>query len=435
MTKPALLPSQMDARISMGPFAFPLPANVTDAIGKTDKLFNLMLDFDPVQLDEPPVVRTRYGDLSVVRLARSKEVERVAATDPEAARALRQAEAQLKDHLDWIFEAWNASRTRIWEAVAAAEQLAAEQLYRYLMANLAMVADERDRYRRPSPGPGPRDLMWVASRRVQAARERANVDELKTASIVVDGVALALTVRAIVGSIDRGDLFMDAQAREQLAYAAGLQSEAQRQLSQGVTEYLTVLRKEAEEFPSLLILDHSDPFEDEDEAMAAVSEALDRAAEAIGGLCRSAVNGRTIRETLSQVTDLVEDIAGASRVSVWKLPFFLDRGLGEMSPRDANLVRRIRRAAAEAERGSAIAHAIALGGMDVAMMAAAVTGPVGVGTAFLWAVATLGRTLHEYSQLTDLYRASIDPSLLLLGEEHGPASQLGIVFDVLGLWV
>lgn len=433
MTEPALLPSQLDARLSMGPFVFPLPAKVPDAIKKTQKLFNLMLDFDPVQLDEPPLVRTRYGDLSVMPWARLKEAERVAAVDPQAARGLRQAEVQLKDHLHWIFEAWNVSRTSIWEAVLAAEQLAAEQLYRYLMANLAMVADERDRYQRPSPGP--RDLMWEASRRVNAARDRANVDELKTASIVVDGVALALTLRAILGSIDRGDLFMDARAREQLAFAAGLQSEAQRQLSEGVVEYLTVLRKEAEEFPSLLILDHSERFEDADEAIVAVFKALDRAEDAIGGLCRSAVNARTIRETLSQVTDLVEDIAGASRVSVWKLPFFLDRGLGEMLPRDANLVRRIRRAAAEAERGNAIAHAIALGGMDVAMMAVAVAGPVGVGTAFLWAVATLGRTLHEYDQLMHLYQASVDPSLLLLGEEHGPASKLGIVFDVLGLWV
>ena len=56
--------------------------------------------------------------------------------------------------------------------------------------------------------------------------------------------------------------------------------------------------------------------------------------------------------------------------------------------------------------------------------------------AFLWAVVTLARSVHEYEQLQTLFAASIDPAVLLLADdEHDPASTLSVFFDLLGLWV
>src|SRR4051812_34084536 len=57
---------QMSPQLRMGHyFAFPLPERISDAIMKTHALFDLALDFDPAELDQPPIIETAWGDLPV----------------------------------------------------------------------------------------------------------------------------------------------------------------------------------------------------------------------------------------------------------------------------------------------------------------------------------------------------------------------------------
>lgn len=431
-----LAPSQVGARIRLGSsFAFALPPTSLEAMHVTEKLFNLVLDFDPRQIDRPPIIETRYGDLPVGQVERDLLLQRLAARpDDDRALNLRRAAVELEEYAEWIHRKWDSLRRRVWEVLHQAEIDASEYLYRYLMANLAIIHRERDKYRR-----GGDQIMvdvWKVLHRVQQARLRWQVDELKRTATIVDGVALLLTLNAIVDSVKRNDLTIDAQARKEMAHAAGLQAEAHRQMMEGVVEYLTTLREEALRFPVLLVLDHTDVITVTG-VRGRVFAALDAAEKAIGELCRTAVNAGTIPEyRVGSLTDMAGDIAAGSRVTVWKLPFFLDRAISDMPPKDGNIVRRMRQFAGEVERGNAIKHGIMLGGIDAAMLAAPLAGPVGVGVALMWAAMHLARSIHEYSQLTSLFKASIDRSVLLMGDaEHDPASTLNIVFDILGLWV
>jgi hypothetical protein len=426
----------MAPRLRMGGyFAFALPESIPDAIRKTEALFNLALNNDPRELDEPPVVGTSWGEVPSALPERIRLLDELAGKpNDENAVNHRRAALALDEHLREIHKRWDTLRHDVWDALRDAELLASERLYHYLIANLGIVREERARYK------ADRNFtvaeMWKASRRLHEKRKTWQVEELKTAATVVDAVAVILVLGAVLGSIDRNDLFMDARAEREMAFAAGLQAEAQLQLLDGVTGYLKALREEAAKFPVLLIMDHEEEYRWPQDAKAEAFEALDDAEEAIADLCRTGVNSTTMPDTrVEKLTGMAERIAGGSKVAVWKLPFFIDQALNDMPVRDANVVRRMRRFAAELKRDDAIQAGIILGGVDVAMVAAPLAGPVGVGVAFIWAIIALARSIHEYSQLATLYKASINPAVLLLADEHDPASKMGIVFDILGLWV
>ena len=426
----------MAPRLRMGGyFAFPLPEAVPDAIRKTYALFNLALDNDPRELDEPPVVETSWGEVPASTFKRNRLLDELAKKpNNENAVNHRRAALALDKHLRAIELGWDTRRHQVWDALRDAELLASERLYHYLITNLAIVREERARYK------ADRNFtvaeMWKASKRLHEKRKTWQVEELKTAATVVDAVAIILVLGAVLGSVDRNDLLMDAQAEREMAFAAGLQAEAQIQLLEGVTGYLKALREEAAKFPVLLIMDHREEYHWPQDARAEAFDVLDDAEEAIAELCRAGVNSTTVPESrVEKLTGMAERIAGGSKVAVWKLPFFIDQALSDMPVRDANIVRRMRRFAAEVERGDSIQAGIILGGVDVAMVAAPLAGPVGVGVAFIWAIIALARSIHEYSQLASLYKASINPAVLLLADEHDPASKIGIVFDILGLWV
>jgi hypothetical protein len=417
-----------------GFFAFPLPEKVPDAIRKTQALFELAMDNDPRELDEPPVVKTHFGGLPVGKEARCKLLEELARR-PEDAEAvkLRRAAVELEEHMDWIHKAWVSRRREVWEALREAELLASERFYRYLMANLEVVRRERERYERDANFTV--SELWKAAARVHEAREKFEVDELKTAAGVIDGVALLVTLGAIAGSIVRGDL-IDDLARRQVAQASWFQGIARRQLMESVTEYLTVLRKEAERFPVLFVMDHRNVQRVAEQQKEDVLEQLKQAEDAISELCREGVNATTVSESFEdKLADMAERIADGSRICVWKLPFFIDQAMDDMSPREANAVRCMRGFAAEVESGNAIRNGIILGSVEVAMLVAVFAGPVGVGVALMWAVTRLMRTVHEYDQLDALFKASLDRSFLLPESEHDPASKMWIIFDVLGLLV
>lgn len=424
---------QMDPILRMGGyFAFPLPENLDAAMRKMDALFDLALDNDPRELDKPPTIRTLWGDVPVGVSQRYKMLEKLAQKpNDEKAVNLRRAAVALERHVRTIDLGWDRRRHEVWAALRDAELLASERLYHYLMANLAVVRAERARYQ---ANPDFAEL-WKSARRVYEARKVARVGALKREAFVVDLVAALLVLDAIGGSIGRNELLMDPQAQKEIADAAELSSVKSIEVLEGVTAYLKAVRQEAATFPVLLIMDHSVGHTVAD-FMTNVFEALDKAEGAIANLCRTGVNSETVPDSrVANLSDMAERIAAGSIVTVWKLPFFIDHALNDMSMRDANIVRRMRRFAGEVERGDSIQAGIMLGGVDVAMMGAALAGPVGVGVAFIWAVTALARSVHEYTQLQDLFEASISPEVLLLGVEHETASKLGVVFDILGLLV
>ena len=92
-------------------------------------------------------------------------------------------------------------------------------------------------------------------------------------------------------------------------------------------------------------------------------------------------------------------------------------------------------AAAGIEGGKASKASSDTSGMDVAAILSAACGPAGVALAMAWSVFSLGRAIGEYVQLRDLFRASLDPTLLIRGDADAEPGRLGLFLDLLGLLV
>lgn len=440
----------IDAQLRIGPsFARPIPGDVTRAIEVAAALLNVALEHDPRLLDHPPIVETAFGPIPLRRSERCRAMEEWARVPLEAdggmANQRLRAAAALEKRLAAIEELFRLRREVIWKALRDAEWSACDLLARYLTGNLMMARMERARYLYPgtaTPYATSDDFkgLQAAIRRVAAARRAIDLDAIEREQTVVECVALALTVDAIARSIQRLDFAMDDKTWQEVGYASGLADQARLHTAEATARYLRVLREEATRYPIILVLN---PRSLEQRSALPVGEAIDaalrKAEKAIGDIFELGVNGETFRayRTADDITPsgMAEKMAEAPRKSVWKLPFFMERTLLNAPTDRANIVRRMLRHAADVESGNDIKNGLALFGMDTAMMGAAATGFVGVALAFVWAVFTLGKSIHDYEQLSDLYEASIDPAVLLLDEQHGPPSAMWIFFDVLGLWV
>lgn len=440
--------TEINAIIRVGSFARPLPADKTRAIEVTAALVELALEFDPRLLDQFPTIETSFGNIPVPYLLRCQFLETTArdAADPTKtkAKSLLRAAATLEERLRLIEEFFELRRQVIWQGLRDVEWAAADLLGSYLMANLASAQEERERYlyQNGLPRVSSEDFKELRSavKRVAARRRSVDLNAIKREQTLVECLALGLMINAIATSINRLDLTMDGPAWAELASAMQMSEEARTHTVEALARYMETVRTEAEKHPVILLLD---PFEVENISFnvfaAEVDKALKNCEKAIDDLMASGVNQETFGEARTykdlSFTGMAEKIAGSSRVSVWKLPFFMERALLVQPLRQANVVRRMMEYAAEVEGNGALRMNLAFMGMDTAMMVAPAAGYIGVALALTWAIASLGRSIHEYSQLSDLYEASIDPGVQLLGDEHGPASKLWVVLDLFGLIV
>jgi len=440
--------TEINALVHIGPFVRPLPGDVTGTIDVTAALMELALEFDPRLLDQFPILETSFGQIPVPYMKRCTFLESTARESEDSsktkAKDLLRAAASLEGRLRVIEEYYELRRDVIWQGLRDAEWAAADLLGGYLMANLSRAREERDRYLDPRGVPlvssddfkGLRDAV----RRVAARRQSVNLDLIKREQTVVECLALGLMVNAVAGSINRLDFTMDAKAWAELAYAMQLSEEARTHTVETTAQYLQTLRTEAARYPVILLVDHAAVAHISFNLFAkALAEVLNDCEDAIGNLMETGANSETFKNARTfddlSFTGMAAKMAESSRTSVWKLPFFMERALLAQPTSQANVVRRMMRYAADVEGDGAIGRNLGLMGMDTAMMAAPAAGYVGVALALAWAIVALGRSIHEYDQLTELYKASIDPAAQLLGDEHGPASKMWVVLDLFGLIV
>jgi hypothetical protein len=399
-------------------------------------------------LDQFPTLETAFGNIPVVYLQRCAFLETTArdAADPTKtkAKSLLRAAATLEERLRLIEQFFELRRQVIWQGLRDAEWAAADLLGSYLIANLSKAQEERERYLYPGGAPRIRsddfNELRAAVKRIAARRRSVDLDAIKREQTVVECLALGLMANAVAGSINRLDFTMDSQAWAELASAMQMSQEARTHTVEALAKYMETVRTEAEKHPVVLLLDHPEVENASFNLFAqAVDEALRNCEKAVDNLMKNGVNQETFGSARTykdlSFTGMAEKIAGSSRVSVWKLPFFMERALLVQPVRQANVVRRMMEYAAEVEGNGALRMNLAFMGTDTAMMVAPAAGFIGVALALTWAIISLGRSIHEYTQLSDLYQASIDPAVQLLGDEHGPASKLWVVLDLFGLIV
>lgn len=441
--------SELEARVRVGPFLRPLPHTPGALINLALPLMGVALQIEPRWLDGPPVIETALGEIPVRKLVRCPWLEELhaEARPGDRTEALMIAAAMLEEHCVVLEEAYEVKMMSVFQTLHDTEAIAADLLGAHLTTNLATARRERARYLHPGRRPLPRVNSSPAFRSLQkslsaiaAARKNADVDAIRTEQKVVEAVSLAITTLAVAAALNRGAVTLDHAAWQQIAAATKLSNQARLNTAEAVTRYLQTLRREAAEHPLVLVLANMGLAGSSALAVArGIDEAVRDAEAAIAKLRAEGVNGETVaaQRGAQDLTPsgLAERLSTAGRLSVWKLPFFLERALSHLPPDRGAEVTAILELAAETGEGEEIRQMLGLFGIETAMMLAAAAGPVGIGLAAAWALFNLGSSIVEYQQLSALYHATLDPAVLLRGMNHEEASKLGIVFDLIGLLV
>lgn len=433
-----------------------LPEAITALARPTDLLLDVGMAFDPTTLDGPPRIDCIHGPLPVVPEELDNALTELNATwrggngvAAERAKLHLAAAAQFLGHFDPVRKAYRARCESVWRAIQQAEWIATDIYFAHLARSREIARRERERYLYPKKAgphvPRAESEDFKGMRRglalIHKARKAAHVDEVKREQLVVQAISLGLCALVIAAQLRQGRLLPEPEDMRRLNMATGLASQAARNTADAMTQYLEALRREAAVYPILTLLG---PREVATGGFGPLAEAIDQAVTDATAACERLMSEGARRLVIPETfasehamtpSQLAKCVANASVLSVFKVPFFLERAIQTLPGRDAEDVDRVLALASDLESGSAIRSSLALGGIETAMLAAPAAGPIGVAIAVQWGLMEVIRSLHEYGQLKALFEASIDPRLFLRGLEHEPASRLSVLFSLLGLVV
>lgn len=203
--------------------------------------------------------------------------------------------------------------------------------------------------------------------------------------------------------------------------------------------YLLRMRELARNFPILIVLQHltarSSPASSNDIQRALISAIID-ANEAIRRLHEEMfrpVIPRAERKGEAPATvELAEAISQAGRLSVWKLPFFMEKALIGLPDDERPSVGYTRIAALYRTEKRLAMQKLTSIPIDLLVTGALLAcGPIGAVLGLALAIPGLSGSFAEYEEMNALYHASLDPAFLALGDEgHEPPSVAGLAFDV-----
>lgn len=448
--------SMLMPRVRLGSFVKELTEKPGEAIKPTSLLLDLGMAFDVSALDAPPDLECVHGRLPTSELLLDAALTALHATATTASGGVAKlallhlaAMAQMIEHLDPIRQTYWQRCKSVWRGMQQAEWVASDYYYAYLAHNKWLAQQERERYLYPKrAGPHvPRATSddFVGMRRALStlnhAYKNAEIDAVKREQFVVQAVSLGLCVLAIHAALREGRLIPEPQDMQRLAVATGLTTQAAQNTADAMTRYLDAVSRHAADYPILTLLGprkvRTDGYSD---LAKNIDEAVDDARNAIDHLMTEGARKFVIPDTYQNLHSmtphaLAKLVAEGSAVSVWKVPFFLERAIQILPEENARDVDQVMALAATLESEGAIKSSLALGGIEIAMMAAPIAGPIGVGVAVAWGLVGVIRSVQEYRQLSWLFEASIDPHYLLRGLEHEPASKLGVLLSFLGMIV
>jgi hypothetical protein len=448
--------SALAPKVRLGSFVRDLPPKAADAIKPTQALLDLGMAFEATALDAAPTLDCVYGVLPTEAVAldnalgalRGKSMSGTGA-EAKTAKKFLAATAQFIGHLDPVRQAYWERCESVWFAVRGVEWIANDFYYAYLAHNRWMAQSERDRYLYPrnvgAHIPRTESDEFLGLKRglaaINAARRSTHIDDVKREKTVVQGASLLIAAATLVNAVSEGRVILSPEDNRRLGYAAGLMTDAARNQAEAMQQYLGVVRLHGSRYPILSLLGPREVSADSTMYLARmIDDAIDDAVEAIEDLMMSGARRFAIPATHQDPhsmtpSALAKVIAHSGQTSVWKLPFFVERATQTLHDRDAADVDSVLALAEKVDSEGAIANALALGGIELAMMAAPAAGPIGVGVALQWGILQIIHAVREYRELKTLFAASIDPNYLLRGLEHEDASKLDVMLSFLGLIV
>ncbi|MGV3582810.1 MAG: hypothetical protein ACO1N8_10950 [Methylophilus sp.] len=437
-----------------------LPKALDEVATTSSKLIDLCLTLEPQNLEFLPKIKCSWGEYPCEPYGLFKKINTLLAgsksSDPNVAHnslLLLAAIAQMYKHMDIAIQSYWLRCELIRATMQECELIANDFYHTYLTKNINIAKEELNRYLYPTErGREPAARIYSDSfislqkalKKVNKERDRLKidyklVDSVKTERVVASGVAMIFALSAIDQSFKRGNIYLDQEAMRQLAEAGQMANQAQQNYLEAMSSYLEILATEAQSHPILLLLGPkaltNSTVESYTLFAAEIKETIDDTLKAIEklrveGACHYVIPDKIDNHSFN-ISVLSETISDSNAFSVWKLPFFVERAkqfLPEQRMKEVDTLIEM-----AAKKDKAIASALAMGGMDLAMLAAPACGPIGVGLSVFWGIIGLIQSGYEYVELKTLFNASINPAILLRGVEHEPASKIGILLSVVGV--
>ncbi len=140
---------------------------------------------------------------------------------------------------------------------------------------------------------------------------------------------------------------------------------------------------------------------------------------------------RGIAPSAEAMTTAIED---ASKLGVWKLPFFFDRALLHQLENERHGVAGVRANALERANDDLLAREMVLASIETVAMGLSFVSGVGLALSLGVGLARLEGSVKKYEEVETLFHASLDPAFMFLGNQADqPPDASMVVFDVAGL--
>lgn len=461
---------QMDCKIKLGPLLIPLPGTLEGLRGRLQRIYPLMLEQYPAVVDQGVVFQLNDGYQLVAAppfdgVRRSTDPGRF--IPPAATKAQRRTAKMLVDGLEAAEATWLQCKRDTWRAARTAERVASQLALMHLLRSARLADEAEKRYVGDPRSERLRidlygaefDSLRRALIELARARDEADIDTLRRQGSVMQAAALGAMVLSFL-QVDRAG----ASVKAAFAEIEGLASDAASRAAQSNLEYLASMRRLAGEHPILVVLQHytesmqrrgrrtsytiaqfqgdiRDAIANARSAIASLREQLvvpvipaltDRIGAAEGETTVDRVLA-TSHDEPPAVTTLIRAVEKARPTAIWKLPFFMDRAFEFLQPPERRVVQAIKENAELNARGATLAETFATVGCEAAAAVAPLAGSVGVVVAVAWGLVSLASSVREYRELKVLYDATMDPAILLRGDDHDPADESAVILDLVGL--
>jgi hypothetical protein len=369
-----------------------------------------------------------------------------------------EARGKLEFVLQYIEAEWLAHRKALWVSLISAERIANQHMALHLMHSeerLEEVSDDyvglpdlidkiivepADRIRAliavsQSPTQKKRFMSLVAA--LVELREMRGKNDLEALLRQRSVLGAAATMASLLPIMVAAGISPSApDAIEDLKQLA---KDANQRGTDALLSYIAKMRALAAEHPVLTVLHHitERPMSESSiqqsvmNAVKAVRGAIDALANVMDTPVIPALDSKGIAPG---ATKLVKAMAKASKLSIWKLPIFVDRALLEL-PEDERLpILAMREAAFEDCKEELAVRELAMNAVsavETAIMLIPAARVAGLVLSLAIGLAQLKGGIKSYDETTTLYHASLDPGFLALGDAaHEPADASMMVFDL-----
>lgn len=373
----------------------------------------------------------------------------------EGLRNVVKARGELEFILKFIEIDWLAHRKALWISLTSAERIANQHMALHLMRSEERLEEVKDDYVGLSDLIGetivePADRIRALNAVRQSPRKKKRFMSLVAALVELremrgkDELDLLLRERSVLGiAATMASLLpvmvaagISPSALEAIEDLKTLANDANQRSTNALLSYVAKMRALAAEHPILTVLHHiSERPMSERSIQQSVMSAVKAVREAIEALDivmdTPVIPPLDSNGTAPDATAMIEAIANVSKISIWKLPVFVDRALLEL-PEDERLsIQALRVVAFERKNEELAVRELVMSVVETGAMLIPAARVSSLVLSLAVGLARLTGAIKSYEETTTLYHASLDPGFLALGETaHAPADADMIVFDL-----